>query len=339
LNRRQPTDCHWELHMKYVTATCRFTLGLLLLACAWQAHGNTFPDRPLRIVVPSAAGGSPDAMMRLLAAELSISLGQPITVDNKPGQGGQIGMKEGLSAAADGYTLTYANVGTLAINKALYTQLSYDPDKGITPVALVAFTQNALVAKEGSAFRTLGDVLAFAKKNPGKLTIASAGAGTTGHLAGELLKSRTGVDLTHVPYPGSKQAIEDLTAGKVDLLFDNLASIGAQIRSGKVKAIALSGEKRSRITPGVPTVAESGMMGFAAVAWGGLVAPAGTPHEIVMRLNTEINKVLDKPETQEKFAAIGFEVYTGPPQALTGVARLETPRWAAMVKQAGITPK
>ncbi len=312
---------------------------IMAISGAAAARAGEFPERPVRIVVPSAAGGSPDAMMRLLAAELSKTWGQPVTVENLPGDGGQAGMSQGLKAAPDGYTLTYGNVGTLAINKSLYRRLSYDPDQGLTPVALVAFTQNALVVREGLPFNSLPDVLAHAKKHPGKLTIASAGAGTTGHLAGELLKSRAGVSFTHVPYPGSKQAIDDLVAGKVDLMFDNLASIGGAIRSGRVKALALSGEKRSRLAPGVPTVAESGLQGYAAVAWGGLVAPAGTPHRLVMALNQAVNQALDKPETQEKFAAIGFEVYTGPPQALTGVARLETPRWAAMARQAGIEPQ
>ena len=320
---------------------CANMLAATLVACLSTPSGAqvTYPVRAITIVVPSAAGGSPDAMMRLLAAELQKHLHQHVEVVDVPGDGGQTGMVQGLHAAPDGYTLTYANVVTLAVNKSLYRQLKYDPDVDAMPVALVAFTQNALVVRDRSPFKSLADVLAYARAHPGKLTLASPGAGTTGHLAGVLLTMRAGVKLAQVPYPGSQRAIDDLLAGQVDLMFDNLASIGNYVQSGQVRALALSGEKRSRIAPGVPTVAEGGLLGYAAVSWGGLVAPRGTDPGIVDRLNQLVNQILAEPAIQDKFAAIGFETYIGPALALTGVARLEAPRWEAVIRQAALPPR
>lgn len=314
--------------------TRRTLLTLALAATALPARA-AYPERPLRIVVPSAAGGSPDAMMRLLAAELQKAMGQAIIIDNKPGAGGQVGMSEGLRAAADGYTLTYANVGTLSINRSLFNKLSYDPVKDINPVALVAFTRNVLVVRPGLPVNNVKELVAYAQARPGKLTVASAGNGTTGHLAGEMFKVQSSTFMVHVPYRGSPQAINDLMGGQVDVMFDNIASIGAHVRSGKLRALAVTGQARSPLFPDLPTMFEAGLAGLEQVAWGGLVAPAQTPPEVVRRLNTEINRILEDPGVRERFAAIGFEPFSGPPQALTDLANREAPRWAKVVQRSG----
>ncbi len=308
-----------------------------LAALPAAAHA-AYPEKPIRLIVPSAAGGSPDAMMRLLAAELGKSLGQTLVIDNKPGAGGQIGMSEGLRAAPDGYTLTYANVGTLSINPSLYPRLSYNPEKDLVPVALVAFAHNAVVVRSDLPVKSVAELVAYLKKNPGKLTMGSAGNGTTGHLGGELFKALSGTYMIHVPYRGSPAAITDLIGGQIDVMFDNLSSIGPHIKSGKVRAIAVSGAKRSPLFPDLPTVQESGLKEYETVAWGGIVAPAGTPPEVVQRLNTEINKILAQPSVKDRFAAIGFETAGGPPPMLTQLAAREAPRWAEVVKRSGAKP-
>jgi tripartite-type tricarboxylate transporter receptor subunit TctC len=315
-------------------STRRSFLTLALAATALPARA-AYPERPLRIVVPSAAGGSPDAMMRLLAAELQKAMGQAIIIENKPGAGGQVGMSEGLRAAADGYTLTYANVGTLSINRSLFSKLSYDPVKDVNPVALVAFTRNILVVRPGLPVNSVKELVAYAQARPGKLTVASAGNGTTGHLAGEMFKVQSNTFMVHVPYRGSPQAISDLMGGQVDLMFDNIASIGPHVRSGKLRALAVTGQARSPLFPDLPTMFEAGLTGLEQVAWGGLVAPAQTPPEVVRRLNTEINRILEEPGVRERFAAIGFEPFSGPPQALTDLANREAPRWAKVVQRSG----
>jgi tripartite-type tricarboxylate transporter receptor subunit TctC len=314
--------------------TRRTLLTLALAATALPARA-AYPERPLRIVVPSAAGGSPDAMMRLLAAELQKAMGQAIIIENKPGAGGQVGMSEGLRAAADGYTLTYANVGTLSINRSLFSKLNYDPVKDINPVALVAFTRNVLVVRPGLPVNNVKELVAYAQARPGKLTVASAGNGTTGHLAGEMFKVQSNTFMVHVPYRGSPQAINDLMGGQVDVMFDNIASIGAHVRSGKLRALAVTGQARSPLFPDLPTMFEAGLAGLEQVAWGGLVAPAQTPPEVVRRLNTEINRILEDPGVRERFAALGFEPFSGPPQALTDLANREAPRWAKVVQRSG----
>ncbi|SFD58237.1 Bug family tripartite tricarboxylate transporter substrate binding protein [Paracidovorax konjaci] len=293
-----------------------------------------YPDRPIRWVVPSAAGGSPDAVCRILANELPRTLGQPFVVDNKPGASGNIGMTEVFRAAPDGYTIGYGNVGTLSINRALYAKLPYDPD-ALVPVALIGFVQNALVVRKDLPAASVRELIALARAQPGTLSMASAGSGTTGHLSGELFKARTGTSMTHVPYKGSPQAIQDLMGGTVDLMFDNLSSIAPHIQSGRVRVLAVSGAARSPLLPQAPTVAEAGVPGYETVGWGGVVAPPGTPKAIVAQLNKAINDQLRLPAVQEKYAALGFELTPGPPERLAERARQEAPMWADTVRRSG----
>jgi tripartite-type tricarboxylate transporter receptor subunit TctC len=311
-------------------AMCASTLGAPMLAyAAWPT------DKPIRLVVPSAAGGAPDLICRILSTELTKSLSNSIVVDNKPGAGGLIGIQEVTRAAPDGYTLGYANVVTLAINQSLYSKLPYDADKQLASVALLGYVQNALVVNNNLPAKTVKELIALAKSRPGKLTMGSAGNGTTGHLGGELFKSLTGSFITHVPYRGSPNAIQDLIGGQIDLMFDNISSILPHIKAGRVRVLGVSGARRSPALPDVPTVAEAGVTGYETTAWGGIVAPAGTSREIIGRLNSEINKVLSIPAVAERYSQLAFETTIAPPDRLFERALRERPVWAQVVKRSG----
>lgn len=292
-----------------------------------------WPDRPIRLVVPSAAGGAPDVICRIVANELAKLLGQSIVIDNRPGASGNIGMQEVFRAAPDGYTLGYGNVVTLAINKSLFAKLPYEPEK-LVPVALLGYVQNALVVRGDLGVGNIRELIAMAKAKPGKLVMGSAGNGTTGHLGGELFKSMTGTFLIHVPYRGSPQAIQDLMGGQIDLMFDNLSSIAPHIKSGRVKLLGVSGRARSPLFPDVPTVGEI-VPGYETSAWGGIVAPPGTPRDIVTRINADINKALGSAATNEKLVAVSWESTIGPPERLQDRALRETPMWAGVIKRSG----
>jgi len=302
---------------------------------AWaQAAGAAFPARPIRLVVPSAAGGAPDAICRVMGNELATALGQPIVIDNKPGAGGAIGMAEVARALPDGYTLGYGNVVTLAINKSLYSRLPYDPDT-LTSVALLGTVQNALVVRKELAVGSVQELIAYARAHPGRLTMGSAGNGTTGHLGGELFKSLTGTFITHVPYRGSPQAIQDLIGGQIDLMFDNLSSIAPHVKDGRVKALGVSGARRSPVFPQLPTIQEGGVKGYETTAWGGIVGPKGLPADIVTRLNQEINRILGTPSVRTRYGAMAFETMASPPNLLRTMAQIETPRWAEVIRRSG----
>jgi tripartite-type tricarboxylate transporter receptor subunit TctC len=310
-------------------------LGASMFAALSDAHAQKYPDKPVRVVVPSAAGGSPDVLTRLLMAELSKAMGQQFVVDNKPGASGQIGMRDVASAAPDGYTLGYANVVTLSINRSLLPKLNYDPDRDFAPIALVGFTQNLLVVNSALPVNSVKELVDYARQRPGKLNMASAGNGTTSHLGGELFKTLTNTFLVHIPYRGSPAAIQDLIGGQAQVMFDNLASIGPHVTSGRVRALAVSGDKRSPLYPNLPTIAEAGVPGYATTAWGGFVAPAGTPAPIVQQLNAELNKILSRADIQQRLAAMGFEAHVGAPEALKALASKEAPMWADVVRRSG----
>ncbi len=301
---------------------------------ASPVFAQSYPSKPIRLVVPSAAGGAPDVICRLLGNELSAALGQPIIIDNRPGAGGALGMSEIARAVPDGYTLGYGNVVTLAINKSLYAKLPYDPD-ALTSIALMGTVQNALVVRNELPAKTVRELIDYAKARPGRLNMGSAGNGTTGHLGGELFKSLTGTFITHVPYRGSPTAIQDLIGGQIDLMFDNLSSIGPHIKNGRVRALGVSGKRRSPLFPQLPTIDEAGVKGYETTAWGGIVGPKGLPPEMVERLNIEINRILSTPAVREKYAQMAFETMASPPNLLMTMAKIESPRWAEVVKRSG----
>ncbi len=288
--------------MRFTNATryvlIRFTAAVLATTSVCINAQGAYPDRPIRVIVPSAAGGAPDTLTRYVTGELAKVIGRPFVVDNKPGAAGQLAMRELASAAPDGYTISYANVVTHAINRSLVPKLSYDPEKDTTAIALVAFTQNALVVRKTLGVTSVAELIALAKRQPGKLTFASAGNGTTSHLSAELFKLATGTDITHVPYKGSPQAINDLLGGSVDFMFDNLASIMPHIKSGGVRSLAVTGDHRSALLADTPTMLEAGVRDVVAVAWGGFVAPAGTPPAIIARLNSAINALNSTPDAR-----------------------------------------
>lgn len=323
-----------RLVLRGIGAACAIALAPRFASAQGATGAGSFPSRAIRLVVPSAAGGAPDAICRVMGNELTTALGQPIVIDNKPGAGGAIGMTEVARAAPDGYTLGYGNVVTLAINKSLYAKLPYDPDS-LTGVALLGTVQNALVVRKDLPVTSVKELIEYAKSKPGRLTMGSAGNGTTGHLGGELFKSLTGTFIIHVPYRGSPQAIQDLIGGQIDLMFDNLSSIAPHIKDGRVRALGVSGAHRSPLFPQLPTIQEEGVKGYETTAWGGIVGPKGLPNEIVTRLNMEINRILVTPAVRAKYRAMSFETMASPPNLLMTMARIETPRWADVIQRSG----
>ena len=319
------------------------TLGLLaLLAPALAAAQAAWPSKAVRMVVPFAAGGTTDILARSLAPELQKAFGQPFVVDNKPGAGGNLGAAEVAKSAPDGYTLLMGTVGTHAINAALYPKMPYDPVKDFAPITLMAGVPNvfvmnpALAAKYG--INTVADFIKVAKANPGKFNMASSGNGTSIHLAGELFKSMTGTYMVHFPYRGSGPALIDLIGGSMDLMFDNLPSALPHIKAGKLKGLAVTSAKRSDAIPELPTIAEAGgaaLKGYEASSWFGLMAPAGTPPEIVARLQQETAKALGSPALKERLQAQGA-IPSGMSSAdFVAFIAAETRKWAAVVKASG----
>ncbi|MEO7727772.1 MAG: tripartite tricarboxylate transporter substrate binding protein [Burkholderiales bacterium] len=318
------------------TVRLRAALTAVLALTAFTAHAE-YPERPIRLIIPSAAGGSPDVVTRILALELVKQLGQQIVIDNRPGASYTIGTEMIVRANPDGYTMGYANVVSLAINKSLLpkAQQPYDPDKDLVIVGQFLSTYNMLAVTNALPVKSVKELIDYARQNPGKLTNASGGNGTTGHLGGELFKIMTSTQIVHVPYKGSPQGISDLIGGQVQLMFDNLTSISPHVRSGKVRGLGVSSLKRSPIFPDIPTIAEAGVPGYETNAWGGLVVPVGTPHAVVTRLNGEINKALQTTALKERYAAIQAEPVGGTPEAFAAFVKKETVKWADVVRKSG----
>jgi tripartite-type tricarboxylate transporter receptor subunit TctC len=308
--------------------------GVLLAGVASVALGE-YPDRPIRLIVPSQAGGSPDVVMRILAIELSKQMGQQVVVDNRPGGAYTIGTEMIVRANPDGYTIGYGNVVSLAINKSLLPKQPYDPDRDLQLVAQTLSTYNLLAVYNGLPVKSVRELIDYAKQNPGKLLNASGGNGTTGHLGGELFKIMTGTQIVHVPYKGSPDGIRDLIAGQVQLMFDNLTSISPHAKAGRVRGIGLSSLKRSPVLPDVPTIAESGVPGYETNAWGGVVTPLGVPKPVLAKLNAEINKALQSPTLKERYAAIEAEPIGGTPEQWAEYVKTESAKWTNVVRKSG----
>jgi tripartite-type tricarboxylate transporter receptor subunit TctC len=318
---------------------------LIALAAAVALPGAAlaqanWPTKPVRIVVPFAPGGTTDILARVLAPELSKAFGQQFIVDNRGGAGGNIGADHVAKADADGHTLLMGTVGTHGINKALYSKLPYDPQKDFAPITLVAGVPNIMVMNAARAkelgINTVPDFIRYAKANPGKLNMASSGNGTSIHLAGELFKAQTGVFMTHIPYRGSGPAVRDLIGGTMDVMYDNLPSAMPHIQAGSLKAFAVTSAMRSQALPDIPTVAEAANLpGFEASSWFGMLAPAGTPPEIVSRLQTEIAKALKLPEINTRLAGLGAIPSGNSPQEFASLIDSEIAKWAPVVKAAG----
>lgn len=319
----------------------RRTLALLAAACALPGAalaqpGSHWPGRPVKWVVPFPPGGAMDAIARTLGDQAARQLGQPFVIENRPGAGGNIGADYVAKQPADGYTIMITSIG-MATNKALYARLSYDPVKDFAPISLLAVVPNVLVVNAArSADKSVQDVLAHARRNPGKLTYASAGNGTSIHLAGEMFASLAGLDLVHVPYKGSGPAITDMLGGQVDLMFDSITSARPHIQSGKLRALGVTTATRSPALPGVPTIAEAGVPGYEVSPWFAVFAPAGTPAEVVATLNQALRTAMKQPETLKKLEAVGAEPIGSTPQELAAHLAREMDRWGRLIKERNI---
>jgi tripartite-type tricarboxylate transporter receptor subunit TctC len=299
-----------------------------------------WPNKPVRIVVPFAAGGTTDILARALAPELAKAFGQPFVIENKPGAGGNVGADLVAKSAPDGYSLLMGTVGTQSINVSLYPKMPYDPVRDFAPITLVAGVPNVLVLNPAKAealkINSVADLVRYARANPGKLNMASSGNGTSIHLAGELFKAMTGTFMVHFPYRGSGPALLDLMGGTMDLMFDNLPSALPQIKAGKLKALAVTSAQRSAAVPELPTIAEAGpVKGFDASSWFGLVAPAGTPADIVNRLHQESAKALASAALKERLLSQGAIPGGNTPAEFTAYIAAETAKWAQVVKASG----
>jgi tripartite-type tricarboxylate transporter receptor subunit TctC len=315
-------------------------LAAAVLACGpLGAVAQTWPTRPITYIVPFTPGGSTDVIGRTVAQSLATTLGQPVVVENKPGAAGAVGAGSVARAKPDGYTLLGGTISTHAINASLYKDLPYDPVKDFEPITLVGYVPNALFVSPQLGVNTVAELIALLKKDPSKRTFASSGAGTSTHLAGELFADLIGVELTHVPYKGSPQALQDVVGGQVPITFDQLTAGLALAKAGKLKLIAVTTPKRTALSPGTPTMIESGVKGFELVSWQAIYAPKGTPQPIVQRLNADIVKALKTPDVRDKLTAqMGMEVVGSSPQELTALMQREIPRWAELVTKSGASP-
>jgi tripartite-type tricarboxylate transporter receptor subunit TctC len=308
---------------------------LALAGGTQPAHAQAYPSKPIRFIVPFPPGGGTDLTSRALTQKVSQSTGWVFVLDNKPGAGGNIGAEAAARSAPDGYTLVLGQASNLAINPYLYSKPPFDPVKDFAPVALVNAIPLVILASAKSSYKTLAEVIGAAKAAPERVTFASPGSGTVGHLAAVLLARNAGVKLTHVPYKGAGPALTDLIGGQVDLYFSTAQAAVGQIKSGSVRAIAVTSSKRLPELPQVPTVAEAGQSGAEASSWYGVLAPAGTPDAIIQRLNAEITKALQSPELRETLSRDGGEVLGGTPAQFASFLASEQARWSKVVRESG----
>jgi len=318
----------------------RTTTALVFLALAPgpAAAQSDYPARPVRIVVPSPPGGGTDIIARVLAQYLSKTMSQQFFVENRPGAGNMIGIESVARAAPDGYTLLFAP-STLALNSVLYKKVSYDPVRDFAPITIAATTANVLIVNPGLPVKSLGDLIALAKRQPGELTYGTPGIGTSPHMSMELFKSMAGIDLRHIPYRGTAPAVTDVITGQIAATFANALTAKPQVDAAKVRALAVSGPKRIAALPDIPPVAEAGVPGYAAVQWYALLAPAGTPAEIIPRLHAEATQALKTAEMQEKLAADGAEPVGSTPDELAALIRNELDKWNKVARAANIEPQ
>ena len=307
-------------------------LGLISLSGPGLAQAQ-YPAKPIRLVVTFPTGGAPDILARIFSEKTT--LGQAVVVDNKPGAGGNIGAEIVAKSPGDGYSLVMATVGTHAINGALYSKMPYDMVKDFTPVGMIASTPNLLVVNNDLPVKTVAELISYMKANPNKLSFGSPGIGSSIHVSGELFKSMTGTQMTHVPYKGRQFALPDLLGGSIQLMFDNMPSALPLVKEGKLRALGQTGAKRSSSAPDVPTIAEQGLPGFEATAWFAIYAPAGLSKDIVTRLNGEIGRIYKLPDVQEKLKTLGLDLILSSPDDLAKYQAGEIAKWARVVKDSG----
>jgi len=315
--------------------TRRLLLALAAGTVASSAFAQAWPTKPIRIVVPFPPGGGTDTIARETSQRVAAATGWTLVIDNKPGAGGNLGVDAVAKAPADGYTLVLGQTSNLAINPTLYPKMPYDSQKDLAPIVLLANAPLVMVTGTGTPYKTLADAVAAAKAKPGGLNFASPGNGTVAHLTSEMFQKAAGIDTQHVPYKGAAQALTDVISGTVELYMSSVPTLIGQIKNGKLRPLAVTSAKRVDDLPNVPTINESGYKGFDAVTWFGLLAPAGTPKDVVAKLNAEFNKALQNPELRKKLGDEGADPAGGTPEQFAALIKDEIPRWGKVVKESG----
>jgi tripartite-type tricarboxylate transporter receptor subunit TctC len=314
----------------------RILVALFAAALAGAAFAQAWPAKPVRFIVPYPPGGTSDILARTIAEKLGAALGQPVVVENKPGANGNLGADYVAKAAPDGYTFLLADIGAIAISPSVYPSLPFDPVKNFTPVTMVAYSPHILVVHPSVPAKSVAELVALAKSKPGKLNYAASSTGSAPHLAGVEFAQRAKIDWNYIPYKGGAQAVTDVVGGQADLLFNGMLATYPNVKGGKLRILAVSSANRLPSIPDVPTVAESGFPGFETGSWQGILAPPGTPPEIVAKLGGEVQKILATPEMKEKLSAQGADVRVTTGPELAGFISKERDRWAKVVKEAGI---
>ena len=312
-----------------------FLMSIILYALPCIAFSQAYPNRAARMIVPWTAGGTADLMARIASQKFTEALGQQFVVDNRPGAGGLIGTEQAAKAAPDGHTLLLATTAPNSVAPSLYARIPYDPVRDFASISLMATTCYVLSVHPQMPVGNARQLVALAKTRPGQMSFSSPGAGTPNHLSGEMFKMLTGVDMQHVPYKGSAQAIGDVIGGQITMSFENIVVASTYVKSGRIKALAVTSEKRASALPKVPTIAESGVPGFAAVGWFGVVAPAATPKDIVAKLNSELARALASPDVKERITSLGAEVVPTTPDGMDQFNRAQIALWAKVVKVSG----
>lgn len=313
----------------------RLFASLIALLLPLAAFAQAFPAKPLRIVVPFTPAGAVDIATRAVANEVSKTLGQPVAVENKPGAGGNLGVLDVARSAPDGYSMVMSTSGIQAINPALYAKMPLDPNKDLAPVAPLVSLSNVLVVHPSVPARSVKEIIALAKKDPGKWTYASSGNGTSIHMSGAMFTQLTGTDILHIPYKGSSPAVTDLLAGQTHMMFDNIPSSLPHIKSGKLIALATTGAKRDPALADVPTIAETGVKGYESGVWFGLMVPAATPKDIIARLNAAAVQATKSPEFVKRMTDLGYNIIPGSPEDMANMLKAEIARWTPIVKASG----
>jgi tripartite-type tricarboxylate transporter receptor subunit TctC len=315
--------------MKFGTVIRNFAFAALTAIVPLSAQAEAWPSKqPIRFVVPYPPGGASDVTARVLSIKLAEALGQSVVVENRPGANGILALELVAKSAPDGYTILMANLGPNGINPGVYQKLPYDPIKGFTPITLTSVVPLVVLVAPTMPVKSMPELISYAKANPGKLTYASAGNGSANHLAGEMIKTMTGINMVHVPYKGDSPAVADVAAGTVSVMFPTVVAGIPHVKSGKLRALAVTSAKRSSSMPDVPTVSEAGIPGFEAVSWGGVMGPGGLPPEITNRLNSEIVRILKMPDVAEKLSSLGADVVGSTPDEFATYLKAEIAKWS-----------
>jgi len=324
-------------HPRWYTAISIGVVASFLSFLPQEPRAQGYPDRPVRLIAPFPPGGAVDGISRTIAQPLSQSLGRPVLVENRAGAGGNVGAEVAAKAPADGYTLFLCQTASHAFSPAVYKKLQYDPLRDFAPVSLIGANTSMLVVHPSMPVKSVGEFIAYAKTNPGKVTYASNGVGASGHFSGELFKSMAQVDIVHVPYKGGAQALTDLLGGQVLVMFSNFSDLLPSVKAGKVRALGVASSKRQAQSPDVPTIAESGVPGFEVYISFGVCVPAGVPPSIIARLNSDMVTVLRQSDIRERLSQFGLEVQSSAPEALGAIFKSENAKWAKVAQNAGIS--